>query len=94
MAAPIRLTQALAAEYQQFFANCTIQPKYQIAVERLAQQLQQQQQRYSQVERATQVPWMIIAVIHAMESGLSFKRHQHNGDPQHSRTLCLGDLCR
>ena len=87
MAAPIRLTHALAAEYQQLFNNCTIQPQYQITVERLVQQLQQHQQRYSQVERAIQVPWIIIAVIHAMESGSSFERHLHNGDPLHSRTV-------
>ena len=87
MTQPIRLTKALSAEYQQLFASCTIQPKHQTAVERLARQLTRQQPRYAAVEKLTHIPWPIIAVIHAMEASQRFDRHLHNGDPLHSRTV-------
>lgn len=87
MSKPIHLTQALTAEYQQLFASCTVRPQHQTAVESLAKQLIRQRQRYIKVEHATQVPWIIIAVIHAMESNQGFDRHLHNGDRLHSRTV-------
>ena len=83
----IHLTPALTAEYQQLFASCTVRPQHQTAVESLVKQLIRQRQRYIKVEHATQVPWAIIAVIHAMESRQGFDRHLHNGDPLHSRTV-------
>lgn len=84
---PIRLTHTLAAVYQQLFATCTVKPQHRAAVERLAAQLREQQQRYAEVEQASHVPWAVIAVIHAMESSQRFDRHLHNGDPLHSRTV-------
>lgn len=84
---PIRLTHTLAAVYQQLFATCTVKPQHRAAVEHLAAQLRKQQQRYAEVEQASQVPWAVIAVIHAMESSQRFDRHLHNGDPLHSRTV-------
>jgi len=32
------------------------------------------------------VPWFVVGVIHAMECGLSFAGHLHNGDPLTART--------
>ncbi|WBE25059.1 peptidoglycan-binding protein [Denitrificimonas caeni] len=84
---PIRLTRRLAAVYQQLFATCTVQPQHQAAVVRLTAQLRQQHSRYAQVADKTQVPWAVIAVIHALESSQRFDRHLHNGDPLHSRTV-------
>lgn len=87
MTQTIRLTAALTREYQQLFASCTVRPEHRAAVERLAQQVLKQQPRYLKVAQATQIPWPIIAVIHAMESSQRFDRHLHNGDPLHSRTV-------
>lgn len=83
----MRLTQALAAEYQNLFASCTLKPPYRAVVARLTAQLLKHQQRYAIVEQASTVPWAVIAVIHALESGLRFDRHLHNGDPLHCRTV-------
>lgn len=83
----MHLTQALAAEYQNLFASCTVKPPYRAVVARLTAQLLKHQQRYAIVEQASTVPWAVIAVIHAMESGLRFDQHLHNGDPLHSRTV-------
>lgn len=33
------------------------------------------------------IPWKVIAAIHYRESGMSFNRHQHNGDPLTARTI-------
>lgn len=84
---PIRLTPTLAAVYQQLFASCTIKPQHRTTVERVAGQVLKHQPRYAKVEHASQVPWAVIAVIHAMESSQRFDRHLHNGDPLHSRTV-------
>lgn len=83
----ILLTHQLASEYQQLFKNCHIRPHRQSAVNHLAHKITLQQRRYLLVERATPVPWQVVAVIHALESGLRFHRHLHNGDPLHSKTV-------
>lgn len=87
MTKTIRLTQTLTHEYQQLFASCRVRPEHRAAVERLTQQVLKQQPRYLKVAQATQIPWAVIAVIHAMESSQRFDRHLHNGDPLHSRTV-------
>jgi lysozyme family protein len=43
--------------------------------------------RYEAVTASTGVPWNVIAAIHYRESGNSFKRHLHNGDPLTARTV-------
>lgn len=43
--------------------------------------------RYMLIERATDVPWQVVGVIHALECGLDFGRHLHNGDPLTMRTV-------
>lgn len=43
--------------------------------------------RYEQVERETGVPWLVVGVIHHMESTRNFKTHLHNGDPLTARTV-------
>lgn len=87
MTKTMRLTQALAAEYQHLFDTCSIQPQYRAAVARLAEQLTEQQPRYAAVAQLTDIPWQVIAVIHALEASQRFDRHLHNGDPLHSRTV-------
>ncbi len=87
MTKTMRLTQALTAEYQDLFDSCSIQSQHQAAVERLARQLTQQQPRYAAVAQLTDIPWPVIAVIHALEASQRFDRYLHNGDPLHSRTV-------
>lgn len=87
MAKTMRLTSTLTNQYQQLFASCTVLPQHRASVERLTAQLLQQQARYQAVADKTQVPWHVIAVIHALEASQNFHRHLHNGDPLHSRTI-------
>ncbi|MCF1182329.1 CHAP domain-containing protein [Marichromatium gracile] len=85
MSTPIRL-EALREEYTRLFNSCTIAPDRAGAVERLATRILAQQERYRALGAIAAVPWPVIAVIHALESGLRFDRHLHNGDPLHART--------
>jgi len=43
--------------------------------------------RYEKVAAATGVPWHVVGLIHALECGLSFDDHLHNGDPLTERTV-------
>lgn len=43
--------------------------------------------RYKSVEDATGVPAWLVGILHHMECGGDFKRHLHNGDPLHSKTI-------
>ena len=43
--------------------------------------------RYEQVEKATNVPWYVVAVIHSLEGSSNFSRHLHNGDPLTAKTV-------
>jgi lysozyme family protein len=42
--------------------------------------------KYQAVEKATMVPWYVVAVLHARESDCDFNCHLHNGDPLSART--------
>lgn len=42
--------------------------------------------RYQAVAEKVGCPWYFVACIHAMEAGLNFKSHLHNGDPLTAKT--------
>lgn len=43
--------------------------------------------RYQKIEKATNVPWYIVGIIHGMESNYNFKTHLHNGDSLKRQTV-------
>lgn len=43
--------------------------------------------RYIKVQERTGVPWMVVGVIHSLESGCNFATHLHNGDPLSAKTV-------
>src|SRR5262245_28909418 len=43
--------------------------------------------RYEKIEEESGVPWWMVAALHQKESGMSFERHLHNGDPLTARTV-------
>ena len=85
--ARVVLTPALRGEYVQLFDSCRIRPDRGDDVESLVKQLLSNQPRYEKVAEALGIPWSFIAVIHNMESGQSFHKHLHNGDPLTARTV-------
>lgn len=43
--------------------------------------------RYEGVGLSLNIPWVFIALVHAMECDQSFAHHLHNGDPLKARTV-------
>lgn len=43
-------------------------------------------ERYERVSLQADVPWKVIACLHNMESGGSFRKHLHEGSPLSART--------
>jgi len=85
--ADIPLTASLRDEYESLFATCDIRDGVAAAVERLVDRIAASEARYAAVTEALgQPPWPVIAVLHAMECGLDFSAHLHNGDPLSART--------
>ena len=56
-------------------------------VQATARRIFKGRERYEKVSSATGVPWFVVGLIHAMEAGLSFDDHLHNGDPLDERTV-------
>ncbi len=80
------LTTALRQEYAHLFDTCVADPVRQPEVERCAGGVEAGRPRYEAVGNPHRIPWYVIGVIHSMETGLSFQRHLHNGDPLTART--------
>ncbi len=81
------LTSALRAEYQHLFDTCQINSDCATQVDRQVNQIMDSEARYRGVADPMNVPWYAVGVIHAMEAGLDFKKHLHNGDPLTQRTV-------
>lgn len=80
---------SLRGEYLAAWDAATIRPERRASVERIVDVLASHRERYAVVERATGVPWFVVAVVHAMEGGGSsgrFTGHLHNGDSLSTRT--------
>lgn len=78
--------ESLKGEYARLLATMTILPEKLSAADAVARKILAGRARYEAVSKSTGVPWRLIGVIHAMECGLSFKQHLHNGDPLTART--------
>ena len=83
----VPLTNALRAEYDRLFNTCQVRQQYAPLVEKTVDRLVANRDRYDAASDASGVPWHVIAVIHAMEGGLKFTTHLHNGDPLSARTV-------
>lgn len=74
-------------EYRMQFRTALLEPEVDQIVDWHRMRIQQSRARYEAVEKETSVPWVVVAILHAMESGLNFKTHLHNGDPLSARTV-------
>jgi lysozyme family protein len=83
----VNLTPALRREFEDLLDRCDIRPDRAAEVDQIIGRILQSRGRYESVAAETGVPWHVIAVIHAMETGLRFDRHLHNGDPLSRRTV-------
>jgi lysozyme family protein len=86
-AAASPVPEALYKEYAALFAASMIRPDRLALVEQMCGHIAGGRGRYQAVAEATGVPWWVVGIIHAMEAGLKFDRHLHNGDPLTARTV-------
>jgi lysozyme family protein len=80
------LSVSMKSEYQLLFDSCLIRPERLTQVSATASQVAAGKARYQAVAQPLGIPWYVVGLIHAMESGLDFTRHLHNGDPLTART--------
>jgi lysozyme family protein len=81
------LTAALRAEYQRLFDSCQIRPERAAEIDAAASRVLAGRARYGALGDTLKVPWHVIGVLHSLEAGCDFRRHQHNGDPLSARTV-------
>ncbi|HEY6056033.1 MAG TPA: hypothetical protein VIU86_19040 [Gaiellaceae bacterium] len=81
------LTAALKSEYQQLWESCLVRPDKVAVADSVAVQIGACRDRYQTVAASLGIPWHAVALIHAMECGLNFGGHLHNGDPLTARTV-------
>ena len=83
----LKLTAALAKEYNDLFNRCEIAADKMTEVEGVVQRILDFQNRYAAIAAQSTVPWYVIAVTHNMDCGLDFTKHLHNGDSLKRRTV-------
>ena len=70
----------------QRFLNAEVKKQYIPQVDKVVRRILLNQKLYKCVDSKTDVPWYVIASLHNMESGGSFKHHLHEGSPLYGRT--------
>jgi lysozyme family protein len=83
----MQLTPELKNEYQQLFTTCAVRPNKVGEVDLIITRISLNRAKYEAVGNPMGIPWQFIAVIHNLESSLSFLKHLHNGDPLTGRTF-------
>jgi lysozyme family protein len=69
------------AEYIERWRSMVIRPEREIEVRAIARKLLANKSRYQEIEKATGVPWYVVAVLHQRESDADFNTYLGNGDP-------------
>ena len=72
--------------YLDQYNNAIVSPEARGVANIIASKIIKNSERYKIVQRATDVPWAVIACLHYRESDLNFNCHLHNGDPLAART--------
>ena len=77
----------LKEDYFALWVEMAIKASKLTAVDKLVNTIADLRARYAVIEAATNVPWHVVALIHALEASLDFQSHLHNGDPLSARTV-------
>jgi lysozyme family protein len=78
---------SLRDEYHGLLATATVRERWAPIAEAKARRILANKSRYQEIERATGVPWDVIACIHCMEGDLNFGTHLANGDSLQRHTV-------
>jgi lysozyme family protein len=74
-------------EYWTLFLECKVKPDKLADVKRIVTQITANRARYQAATAALgTMPWWFMALVHSLESNLSFNGHLHNGDRLTART--------
>lgn len=77
---------ALKADYQRLWDGCKITPGYEKYADEAVKMIVKGKARYESIAKQVGCPWWVVGLIHKMEAGCRFDRHQHNGDPLTAKT--------
>jgi lysozyme family protein len=77
----------LRTEYEHLFNSCVVKPGKFAEIDGYVSTIIANQVRYEAIGSPLGVPWYFVGIVHALECGLSFKKHLHNGDPLTARTI-------
>jgi lysozyme family protein len=83
----VTLTAALRQEYVDLYTSCEIRANKIEDVDRIADTIKENKQRYENAASPVGAPWYFVAAIHNMESSGRFDCHLHNGDRLTARTV-------
>ncbi len=70
----------------QRWLSARVLPQHRPKVDKVVRRIMLYKSRYVEVDRSTGVPWYVIASLHNMESGGSFREHLHCGGSLAYRT--------
>lgn len=80
------LTKEMADQYLADWKAAQARPRHLAEIVSTARQLEANRHRYAAIAREFSMPWMVVAVVDAMESSGGCDAHLHNGDPLTART--------
>jgi len=80
-------SKSLCEKYFNLFSDCQFKKDKLHQIDFIVTKIMAHRLKYLKVEEETNVPWYVVAVIHALEAGLKFNSHLHNGDPLTDRTI-------
>ena len=73
--------------YKELLERSQVKPEWQSSIDKIANVIVANKEKYKEVEEETGVPWAFIGALHYRESNNNFKTHLHNGDPLSGRTF-------
>jgi uncharacterized protein (TIGR02594 family) len=79
--------EELRDEYQSNFDNCKINHGEEDALDEIIARMEENQDRYQELEDRLGIPWYFIGAVHYRESDMDFDKHLHNGNPLTGRTV-------
>jgi WD40 repeat protein/lysozyme family protein len=77
----------IADGYRELFRTASVREENRQAVDWMTDLLVKYRERYEKVEKATEVPWYMVGIIHGLETSFDFRGHFHNGDSLEKRTV-------
>jgi len=86
----MKLTEELSKEYRTLYQKMIYSYNIYITnhdVNKIIKKILNNKLRYVNVEMETDVPWYVVACLHAMESNCNFEKHLHNGDSLLNKTV-------